>query len=414
MGESSGSKEARARQERYERATKRRKSRQCEKVHQTEVSSNEEVSESIVNLKSASDLCNNGKSTVYLQTENEKGVASMSQTELTSIMIHNLEQECDALRKELATLKATATINDYYSLQSFQGNDEKTRFFTGMVNFNVLLAVFDLCSSAVQHSEQSKLTQFREFLMCLMRFRMSLCHQDLAYRFHVSRSTVSRILEKWTNVLYVRLSDLIHWPDRDILQQTMPSVFKNCLGENIAIIIDCFEIFIDRPSSLISRAQTWSQYKHHNTIKFLIGVTPQGTVSFISEPWGGRVSDQYLTEHSGFLNYLNPGDIILADRGFNIADSVGFYCAKLLLPAYTRGKKQLSATDVMQSRKLSHLRIHVERVIGRIRNQYRILQSTLSIELLTVRTKDSVTTIEKIVTICCALINLSNSVVPFD
>jgi len=39
------------------------------------------------------------------------------------------------------------------------------------------------------------------------------------------------------------------------------------------------------------RAQTWSNYKKHNTVKFLIGVTPQGTIDFISKGWGGRVSD---------------------------------------------------------------------------------------------------------------------------
>jgi len=45
-------------------------------------------------------------------------------------------------------------------------------------------------------------------------------------------------------------------------------------------------------------AETWSQYKHHNTAKFLIGITSQGVFSFISQGWGGRVSDKYLTEDS--------------------------------------------------------------------------------------------------------------------
>ena len=36
------------------------------------------------------------------------------------------------------------------------------------------------------------------------------------------------------------------------------------------VIIDCFEIFIERPMNLKARAQTWSNYmyKHHNTVKF--------------------------------------------------------------------------------------------------------------------------------------------------
>ena len=41
-----------------------------------------------------------------------------------------------------------------------------------------------------------------------------------------------------------------------------------------------------------------------------------------------------------------PGDLILADRGFNIHDSAGLYCAQVKVPPYTRGKKQLSKAEV--------------------------------------------------------------------
>ena len=35
------------------------------------------------------------------------------------------------------------------------------------------------------------------------------------------------------------------------------------------------------------RDSTWSNYKHHNTVKIIFGITPQGTVSYVSEAWGG-------------------------------------------------------------------------------------------------------------------------------
>ena len=79
-------------------------------------------------------------------------------------------------------------------------------------------------------------------------------------------------------------------------------------------------MFIEHPSNLLARACIWSSYKHHNTIKLLIGITPQGVVSYISDAWGGRVSDKLLTEHCGILNKLLPGDIIvLADRGLKLS-----------------------------------------------------------------------------------------------
>ena len=88
-------------------------------------------------------------------------------------------------------------------------------------------------------------------------------------------------------------------------------------------------------------------------MKYLIGITPQGSVSFISKGWGGRVSDVHLTENSGLLQHLLPGDIVLADRPFTIQDSVGLLCSKVKHPPFTRGKPQLSKLEVDSSRQLS-------------------------------------------------------------
>ena len=81
----------------------------------------------------------------------------------------------------------------------------------------------------------------------------------------------------------------------------MPMEFRSYLKGRVIVIIDCIEVFIEIPSNLEARSPTWSSYKHHNTIKFLIGITPQGNISFLSRAWGGRVSDKFLTEHCGFL-----------------------------------------------------------------------------------------------------------------
>ena len=69
------------------------------------------------------------------------------------------------------------------------------------------------------------------------------------------------------------------WPKREILQQSLPMDFgKYC--PKCVVIIDCLEVFIDRPTDLLARAQTYSFYKHHNTAKYLIDITPQGSVGF--------------------------------------------------------------------------------------------------------------------------------------
>ena len=116
----------------------------------------------------------------------------------------------------------------------------------------------------------------------------------------------------------------------------------------------------------------------------------------------------------GLLNKLLPGDFVLTDRRFDIADSVGFYQATLKIPAFTRGKRQLSAHDIQETRKIANVRIHVERVIGLVRRKYVILESILPVELLTAKPGDAEALIAKIARVCCALTNLSDSIVPFE
>ena len=96
----------------------------------------------------------------------------------------------------------------------------------------------------------------------------------------------------------------------------------------------------ERPSNLAARGSTWSQYKHSNTVKVLIAIAPQGVTTFVSASWGGRVSDKQLTRECGIIQKLLPGDIVLADRGFDIAEDIAMVQASLHIPAFTKGVTQ--------------------------------------------------------------------------
>ena len=321
-----------------------------------------------------------------------------------------LEDECQALRTENIKLKEKHH-NVRFDEVSFSQDDEKVRLFTGFPTYPKLMVVFNILNNYLM--PHSSLSKFQQYVLVLMKMRLDLSNIFLSYLFDTSSSTVSRIFSHVINVMYVRLVPvLVRWPAREELRLSLPYSFRRSF-DKCACIIDCFEIFIERPKDLIARAQTYSSYKSHNTMKYLIGITPQGTVSFISKGWGGRTSDKYVTENSGFLDNILPGDVILADRGFAMEESFGLYLGVLKIPAFTKGKQQLDPIEIENTRGLAAVRIHVERVIGYVRKKYTILSSTISHSLLE-HNGETVMPLDKIVHVCCALTNVSESVVPFD
>ena len=88
------------------------------------------------------------------------------------------------------------------------------------------------------------LGKFAQFILVLMRIRLNISLQDLAFRFGVSLITVSRIWHNVIAVMYPRLKFLIEWPDRESLRATTPMDFRKSFGNKVAII-DCSEVFIE-------------------------------------------------------------------------------------------------------------------------------------------------------------------------
>ena len=296
-----------------------------------------------------------------------------------------------------------------------RNNDKKINFYTGLPSFEMLTIVFRQIEHFVARKSQL-LTPFQEFVLTLIKLKLNMPLEDLAYRFNVSVSTISRVFLAWMVAMDTRLSPLIKWPDREDLWPTMPQCFQFSFGKKTTVIIDCFEVFIDRPSNLLARAQTFSTYKHHNTIKVLIGITPQGTISFVSKAWGGRTSDKFLTENCGIMEKLLPGDLVMADRCFTIHESLVCKQAELAIPAFTRGKEQLDPVDVEKTRGIANVRIHVERVTGLLRRKYTILSGTLPIDYLFCNHNGSqeaaTPMIDRIINVCSALVNLCPGIVP--
>ncbi|XP_065056361.1 uncharacterized protein LOC135684653 [Rhopilema esculentum] len=281
--------------------------------------------------------------------------------------------------------------------------DRKMKFFTGIQTVKMFHALFSVLKpympnlvlwrrsktifshKAKTHGQKRtkthKLTKKDQFLLVLMRLRLGSLLDDLADRFKISSSSCSRIFCTWIRFLSTVLGGaLISWLPSEVIQTNLPHAFNGAHSKT-RCIIDCTEIYIERPKSLDDQAATWSDYKKHNTIKYLIGITPSGFISFVSNGYGGRATDQHICRDSGFYNLLEYGNEIMADRGFQIRDDLlHFYCT-LYVPPGARVKSQMTERECKKTKEIANLRIHVERAINRIKT-FRILKNTLPLTVL--------------------------------
>ncbi|KAL1270855.1 hypothetical protein QQF64_029871 [Cirrhinus molitorella] len=238
------------------------------------------------------------------------------------------EEQLNAAQKEIARLtKENENLrSEKFCLQRFQS--QSLVRWTQMQRLNKT----EQAATAGFHAQDICL--FDQFFLFLCRMRQGLLSADLAVRFNVSKATVSRICITWANYLYFMLGTLPVWPSREAVDELMPPCFKKTFPKT-CVVLDCTEIHIQTASSKVLNTVTYSHYKGTTTLKSLIGITPFGTVSFVSNLYTGCISDKEITKESGILKLLEPGDEVMADKGFLIRDLLADINVSLATPAFT-------------------------------------------------------------------------------
>ena len=228
-----------------------------------------------------------------------------------------------------------------------------------------------------QRKNDGVLTRWEQLVLTLVRIRKGFDVKFLAGTFGINSSQVSRIYTTWITFLSQELSFLVLWLSRSELQKCLPKRLKKF--KNVRVIIDCLELFTQKPKVPSSQKITWSNYKHWNTAKLLVGITPTGVVSFIPPLWTESICDKEIVRQSGLLDLLEEGDAVMADKGFVIRDLLTFKKVHLVSPAYCRGPR-LSAKGTTHTRRVASLRTHVERNILKLK-KFRILSGVITLFL---------------------------------
>lgn len=342
-----------------------------------------------------------------------KDLKKLQQEILAQNEISKLKSIVEGLMKVIEELQEK--LNSYQmKIEYFKNNDKKTLYYTGLPKFELLKTCINRLSPYIDQKEHNILEKSQVIILTLMKLRLGLQFTDLGYRFGVSKQTASRAFYSCVDVMYFKMKGMVYRPPKEEVIDTMPDCFKTNFGDQVSHIIDCLELFIEAPYHLDTRCQCWSEYKHHYTLKYLVSITPQGMFEFISKGYGGRANDMLVTTTSNFLDILEPNDLVLADKGFNMHDVFKMRGVELEIPAFICGQKQLHPLAVENTRKIANVRIHVERCIGLLRRKYVILHRTIPVTMLSkpVSESDGVPFMDKIITVCCALCNLCPSIVP--
>ncbi|XP_038078154.1 uncharacterized protein LOC119745688 isoform X2 [Patiria miniata] len=177
-----------------------------------------------------------------------------------------------------------------------------------MATFYLLLEHLSLETHPVRGSG---LSAENSLLVFLMKLKLNTPFKHLAAQFSVAPSTLEQVFLLILTTISDLTSDLIQWPQKSVIQSTMPSFIKRSFP-NCRLILDCLEIETDAPSHLFTQLRMISRSDSSFKAKALIGLTPNGYICFISQLFGGSISYPQLSEENSLKNLLDSGDEVLS------------------------------------------------------------------------------------------------------
>ncbi|XP_033228058.1 uncharacterized protein LOC117179938 [Belonocnema kinseyi] len=225
----------------------------------------------------------------------------------------------------------------------------------------------------------------------------------MSYGFEVSVGLLSSINITWIQCLYLHFSTRLRpkiFAIRRQVAKFLPKIFRNI--KNLRVILDCTEFFCEAPANFEHQGNLYSQYKGHTIFKVLLGCTPNGAISFLSDVYEGAISDREIVIKSKLVDLFQPGDVVLADRGFTIEDLVESVGASLNIPPFLRQRNRFTAQEEVATKKVAKERIYVEHAVGRLK-QFRILQRSIALSMRGI--------ISHLVFVYACLVNFQESIV---
>ena len=293
-----------------------------------------------------------------------------------------VEYQTDDLSTNTAQAGAAATkrthVGQLVSIEQLKENEEMMKYYTGFGQYDHFIFLFQGLGPAANDLKYKSrsLGPMDELLLTLIKLRQDKDDVELGFLFGISKTTAGRIFNTWLSFMYYQFKEIKLFQGKETVQEHMPRGFKSQFPST-RIILDATEIPIEKPSNVADQRSTYSTYKNRNTLKTMVGVSPRGVVTYVSEAYGGAASDRQIIEHCSLLDgHFERGDSIMADRGILVQDLFAGQDVQVNTPTTMKGVNQLPAETVVKDRRIARKCVHVERVIG-LAKTYKILANEL-------------------------------------
>lgn len=315
-----------------------------------------------------------------------------------------LQVELDCKTRELAQLKEEQCYKQScYSASKL--SEDVIKMETGLPNkriFDIVVKYVEGCKHRIRYHHNWKVVALsieEQVFLTLMKVRQNYTNLHLAQLYGLSISAISNIVLTFVPLLNKLLykDSMLNVPSRLKNLTSLPGSFS--LFGNCRMVIDCTDVKIATPSLMSDQKLTYSSYRGMNSFKLLLGVAPNAVITFVSKLYPGSVSDKEIVSDCGILDVFEPGDLVIADKGFLIQDLAPDGVAVNIPPFLNNGK--FTESEIKVTKKIATCRIHVERANARLKD-FKIL-SFIPPYLRCY--------CDELVQLCAALVNLRNPLI---
>ncbi|XP_055625861.1 uncharacterized protein LOC129768322 isoform X2 [Toxorhynchites rutilus septentrionalis] len=303
--------------------------------------------------------------------------------------------QVDTLELDSLTIGRRRTMSVHFK------TDSELNSWTGLATLRMLNTIVEGLSSLAAYKKRSRspVSPEEEVLVVFIKMKTNISFPCLATLFNLNHRTVSTVFLRTVPLLKMMCTPLIPWPTQGEIHRNMPHYFRPDFTDVVAVL-DCMEIPIKKPKCLHCRINAYSHCKGHETAKYLITVTPGGTISYVSRGYGGKASVNQIVAEGNMLGKFRMGEALMADKRFSIETECAAYGVKLVRPPFLTARRyQFNGKDAREGVSIAAAyTLYVERAIQRIK-MFGIFNNEIDTRFVPI--------LDDLIYIACGVVNIS-------